>query len=62
MEKYLIADFNDMEGIEKNYGREPVISVMPNGSLVCVMITGGPTEPHNDNVVVICRSYDGGKT
>lgn len=62
MEKYLIADFKEMEGIEKKYGREPVISIMPNGSLVCVMITGGPTEPHNDNVVVICRSCDGGKT
>ncbi len=60
MERYLIADFSQMENIEKKYGREPVIAVMPDGTLVCIMITGGPTEPHNDNVVVICRSYDGG--
>lgn len=61
MEKYLIADFSKMENIEKKYGREPVIAIMPNGTLVCVMITGGPTEPHNDNVVVISRSYDKGE-
>ena len=62
MKKYLIADFEKMENIEKPYGREPVIAIMPNGTLVCVMITGGPTEPHNGNVVAVCRSYDGGET
>lgn len=62
MERYLIADFSNYEELEKKYGREPVIAVMPNGTLVCVMITGGPTEPHNDNIVVISKSYDGGKT
>lgn len=62
MERYLIADFSNYEGLEKKYGREPVIAVMSNGTLVCVMITGGPTEPHNENIVVISKSYDGGKT
>ena len=62
MNKYLIADFNDCQYCERNYGREPVIAVMPNGDLVCVMVTGGPTEPHNKNIVVISKSYDGGKS
>ena len=63
MEKYMIADFDECEYCVKNpYGREPVIEIMPNGTIVCVMITGGPTEPHNENIVVITRSYDGGKT
>lgn len=62
MERYIIADFSKIDNIEKKFGREPVIALMPNGNLVCVMVTGGPTEPHNDNVVVICRSYDKGQT
>lgn len=56
MYKSLIADFSD------NYAREPIIAVMPDGSLVCILTTGGPTEPHNDNYVVIMRSNDEGKT
>jgi hypothetical protein len=65
MEKYLITDFakyrND-ESLDMKYGREPVIALMPNGNLICVITTGGPYEPHWDNFVVILRSYDGGKT
>ena len=61
MERYLIADFSKYAFSGKKYGREPVIAVMPNGTLVCVMLTGGPTEPHNDNVAVISKSYDSGK-
>jgi len=60
--KYVITDFEKYEPISRKFGREPVISLMPDGSLVCIMLTGGPTEPHNDNFVVICRSTDGGKT
>lgn len=56
MNKYLMADFSD------SYAREPIIAVMPDGSLVCIMTTGGPTEPHNENYVVIVRSEDEGKT
>ncbi len=62
MEKYLIADFNKYEEIEHKYGREPVIEKMPNGTIVCIVTTGGPTEPHNENFVVITKSYDNGKT
>ena len=62
MERYLIADFSKYAFSGKKYGREPVIAVMPNGTLVCVMLTGGLTEPHNDNIVVISKSYDVGKT
>lgn len=35
---------------------------MPDGSLICVKVKGGITEPHNKNIVVICRSNDGGKS
>lgn len=62
MEKYLITDFKKNNCSNSTYGREPVISVMPNGDLVCVMVTGGPTEPHNENIVVISRSCDNGRT
>ena len=56
MQKYLMADFSD------SYAREPILAVMPDKSLVCIMTTGGPTEPHNENYVVIVRSEDEGKT
>lgn len=57
MEKYLIADFT-----ESKYAREPVIAFMPDKSIVCTFLTGGPTEPHNENVIMISRSHDQGKT
>ncbi len=57
MEKYLIADFTD-----NKYAREPVIAFMPDGSMICTVLTGGPTEPHNENVIMISRSCDQGKT
>ena len=56
MNKYQICDFS------KTYAREPVLAIMPDGSLVCILTTGGPTEPHNENYTMICRSEDGGKT
>lgn len=74
MEKYLIANFSEDETQDRGMaaflsnpenralGREPVLAKMPNGTLVCVFLTGGPTEPHNKNVVTIKRSYDDGKT
>jgi len=55
MEKYLIADF-------ETYAREPIIRKMPDGSLICMFLTGGPGEPHNENFVAVSRSYDDGKT
>ncbi len=71
MERYLIRDFStgtdeviNVNGrtFAKDYGREPVLAKMPDGSLFCMFLTGGPTEPHNDNIAVSSRSTDGGKT
>lgn len=44
------------------YAREPVLRRMPDGTLVCAHYTGGPREPHNENVVVLTRSEDDGAT
>ena len=55
MERYEIARFDP-------WAREPVIAKMKNGTLVCVHIGGGPTEPHNDNVVLYTKSYDDGES
>jgi hypothetical protein len=48
----------------QNYGyaREPVIRRMPDGSIFCTFLTGGPTEPHNENIVAAIRSFDDGET
>lgn len=70
MENYLLADFDADVGLgdfyedEKNniFAREPVLAIMPDGSLICSFLTGGKTEPHNGNVIVIKKSQDGGKT
>ncbi|MDR3708622.1 MAG: sialidase family protein [Capsulimonadaceae bacterium] len=43
-------------------GREPVLRRMPDGSLFCAVYSGGPTEPHDDNVVLGTRSLDDGLT
>ncbi len=44
------------------YSREPVLRRMGDDSLVCLHYTGGPREPHNENIVVITRSFDDGAT
>ena len=74
MEKYTIINFagreNEDPGLtefyknEDNrcYGREPVIAKMANGTLVCILLSGGLTEPHNQNVVLYKKSYDDGAT
>ena len=62
MIRSLIYDYSSYKNSEKPYAREPVIALMPNGTLVCALVTGGPTEPHNDNFVTYHKSYDGGKT
>ena len=61
MEKHRIYTFGrpDTQG---QFAREPVLRRMADGSLVCLFLTGGPTEPHNDNHVVISRSLDDGCT
>ena len=56
MQKYLIWDFG------KQFAREPVLRRMKNGDLICTFLTGGPTEPHNENMTVMSRSTDDGKT
>ena len=40
--------------------REPVLRRMPDGSLLCFSLAGGPREPHNDNYVSVIRSEDDG--
>lgn len=72
MERTLIADFDRGEGPKRTdpfefpcsryYGREPLIGKMKDGSLICFFLTGGPCEPHNQNVVVCSRSFDDGRT
>ncbi len=71
MERYLIHNFSpegeeqvNINGImfNKNYGREPVLEKMKDGSLLCMITTGGPTEPHNENYVTYFKSTDSGKT
>jgi hypothetical protein len=44
------------------YLREPVLRRMPDGSLVCLGLTGGPKEPDNANVTVMTRSEDDGRS
>jgi len=44
------------------WAREPVLQRMPDGALVCFHYSGGPTEPHNENVVLLTRSADDGAT
>lgn len=56
MKKTMICNFGE------EYGREPVIAKMANGTLVCATLGGGPTEPHNENVVFYNKSYDDGET
>jgi len=55
MERYPIAVF-------ETWAREPILRRMKDGALVCTFLTGGPTEPHNDNVVMLSRSEDDGVT
>jgi len=55
MEKHNIAEFDI-------YGREPILAMMPDRSLICTFLTGGTIEPENANCVEVTRSFDGGKT
>lgn len=49
-------------GGEWKYGREPVIRRMPDGSIFCILCSGGPTEPHDENVILATSSRDEGRT
>ena len=42
--------------------REPVLRRMPDGSLFSLIYTGGPCEPHPENLVAAVRSTDDGKS
>ena len=44
------------------FGREPVLRRMKDGSLVCLIYSGGDREPSPENVVLITRSGDDGHT
>ena len=56
MKRTLIHEF-------ETYAREPVIRRLPDGSLLCLFLTGGPTEPDNQNITaedcskIACMSY-----
>ena len=56
MEKFLIHEFGEQ------YAREPVLRRMPDGSLICFVVSGGPKEPHPENYVMAMRSYDDGES
>ena len=45
-----------------SYGREPLLRRMPDGSLFCLIYTGGEKEPSDENVVAGVRSLDNGKS
>lgn len=50
--------------VSKTYGyaREPVLARMGDGSLICTFLSGGHTEPENQNITLVTRSYDDGLT
>jgi len=56
MEKHTIWNFG------RQFAREPILRPMADGSLICLFLTGGPTEPHNENVVMVSRSFNDGAT
>lgn len=74
MKKYLVADFSKRDNPDKGltdfyrnpenrpFAREPVLALMPDGSLICVFLSGGQTEPDNRNVVLFKKSNDQGKS
>jgi predicted neuraminidase len=49
-------------GADWHYGREPILRRLPDGALWCTIYSGGPTEPHDDNVTLVTRSTDDGAT
>ena len=56
MKQYLIHEFGEQ------FAREPVLRRMPDGSLICLVVSGGPKEPHPENYIMAMRSYDDGVT
>lgn len=44
------------------HGREPVLRRMPDGSLTCLIYSGGKREPDPGNLALIVRSNDDGRT
>lgn len=58
LERKLICDFSGTF----NYAREPIIRRMEDGAIVCLFLSGGDTEPANNNVVLVSRSEDDGES
>lgn len=58
---YPVTLLNDAT-LNCGFAREPIIRKMPDGSLFCTFLTGGPTQPHNNNIVAATRSFDDGET
>ena len=55
---HLIMDVSNTYG----YAREPVLARMGDGSLICTFLSGGHTEPEDQNITLAVRSYDDGVT
>ncbi len=55
MEKSLIARYD-------THAREPILRRLPDGRLICLSLTGGESEPENQNVVAFSESHDDGRT
>ena len=41
---------------------DQALRLMPDGTRAIIFMTGGPTEPHRDNYIALCRSVDQGRT
>jgi predicted neuraminidase len=46
---------------ERKFCREAVVRRMADGSLYCLVYTGGPREPHDENLMLGTRSTDDGQ-
>jgi len=55
----LVADPDDMPF---PFIRGPKLTRLPDGRWMCLLFTGGPTEPHPDNEIMVTTSADAGKT
>jgi len=55
VEKFLIAKYD-------THAREPIIRKTKDGTLLCLSLSGGESEPDNQNAVFIAKSHDDGRT
>ncbi|MBN8827026.1 MULTISPECIES: sialidase family protein [unclassified Spirosoma] len=55
----IINEFSKANG-QDGWAREPILRRMPDGTLLCLHMTGGPWEPNNANYTAVSRSTDNG--